>query len=245
MPRLSLGLGLNLPRPIFLGGGGIPTEPTGFVAKYTAYNVANFSLDVGSEVTQWNDESVNGNDLSSTGTNRPILIQNANTYLNRVVFDGADDFLDGLPPQAGDFTYIINYTEDNIQASTGALLSNDVDDGVLASFFGETYDLVSSNTQESNIFSVSGTEPNRVMAIVRNGDNLDIYKDSLGSTNNTEDVTGQLFYITRLGDDSSVANMQVSEVGVWDRALTQEEINYYSYLRSGTGEILLPPLLPS
>ena len=75
MPRLGLGLGLNLPRPIFLGGG-IPSEPTGFVAKYTAYLVDNFTLVTGDSVNVWQDESVNSNDLTQgTSANQPKLVE--------------------------------------------------------------------------------------------------------------------------------------------------------------------------
>jgi len=56
MPRLSLGLGLNLPRPIFLRRA--PSEPTGFVAKYTSYLVDNFTLVTGDSVNVWADETI-------------------------------------------------------------------------------------------------------------------------------------------------------------------------------------------
>ena len=53
-----------------------PQEPTGFVAKYTAYLVDNFTLVTGDSVNVWADESVNSNDLTqATSSNQPKLVE--------------------------------------------------------------------------------------------------------------------------------------------------------------------------
>lgn len=70
MPRrFGFGLGFSLSRL-----SGIPREPSGFVAKYTAYLVSNFTLVTGSNVSQWDDESVNANNLTqATSANQPTF----------------------------------------------------------------------------------------------------------------------------------------------------------------------------
>ena len=131
MPRLGLGLGLNLPRPIFLGRA--PSEPTGFVAKYTSYLVDNFTLVTGDSVNVWQDESVNSNDLTQatsanqpklvedftvtqfTASNQPTLVDDAGTW--KLDFDTGDS-MEGLKPQSGDFTYVFKGI--NLPTDTGS-----------------------------------------------------------------------------------------------------------------------------
>ena len=106
----------------FFGIGSIgPQEPTGFVAKYTAYLVDNFTLVTGDSVNVWADESVNNNDLTQatsanqpklvedftvtqfTAINQPTLVDDAGTW--KLDFD-TNDYMEGLKPQSGDFTYV-------------------------------------------------------------------------------------------------------------------------------------------
>ena len=104
--------GLPFTRPFMLPFGGpffknnLFPEPSGFVAKYQAYNVDDFTLVTGSNVSQWDDISTNANHLTQgTSTNQPTLTQDANSFNNTVDF-GTNDYMEGLPVQSGDFTYV-------------------------------------------------------------------------------------------------------------------------------------------
>ena len=78
------------------------------------------------------------------------------------------------------------------------------------------------------------------------GNTLSVFAGGVQLGSDT-DVTGSVFdNINRIGRvGSNSLNGETATLNVFDRALTQTEIDYYSYLRSETGEILLPPLLPS
>ena len=77
MPRLGLGLGLNLPKPVYLGGDSTPVVPSGFVGQYLAYYYSDFNLITGDNVETWSDRSTNNNDLTqTTSANQPILVEN-------------------------------------------------------------------------------------------------------------------------------------------------------------------------
>ena len=240
MRRYGFGVGYSINTKE--GAGGSLAEPTGFVAKYTAYNVANFSLDVGSEVTQWNDESVNGNDLSSTGANRPTLIQNANTYLNRVVFDGVDDFMEGLPPQTGNFTYVFDLDVSNT-AQTEYIFSG-MDSSALLLLSDNNFYLRQSTSASDQALGTEDIQAgSNVYTLVKDGDDVRWYVNSILKA--TLDVTGRSFNFNTVGANADSMGSFNSLLNVFDRVLTQTEIDYYSYLRSETGEILLPPLLQS
>ena len=77
------------------------------------------------------------------------------------------------------------------------------------------------------------------------GSTLSVFMDGIQLGSDT-DVTGSTFTtLTTLGNSVISFNGEDATLNVFDRALTQTEIDYYSYLRSETGDILLPPLLPS
>ena len=449
MPRLSLGLGLNLPRPIFLGGG-IPSEPTGFVAKYTAYLVDNFTLVTGDSVNVWADESVNNNDLTQgTSANQPKLVEdntvtqftassqptfalgvdsreslsfdaqgdhiisdnefgvdwtgdwtleweissasfgtsfvymftrgggntpnirtlisgglrvtandasiimtagggpsntdvnklllrrtgntleywlndisidssdmtgkelnigclsrsnndvaknfysvrawsvavadpvnptetptqtltpdptamrtsaNANPVLGedvakwyadefsayrdaRVVFDATDDNMSGLPALTGDWSYMID-TSINTLGTTKYLLEQTAGSSAILAL-ADNYMYLRDTTGANDIAltSYTLTTGRTQFGFVRSGDDLLYYVD--GVLKETVDVTGRTFDFGTIGKSATSADMDTKQIIPFDRALTQTEIDYYSYLRSETGEILLPPLLPS
>jgi hypothetical protein len=70
-----------------------PQEPVGYTAKYTAYLVDNFTLVTGSNVSQWDDESVNANNLTqATSANQPTFNDDGvsvtqSTLANQPTFD--------------------------------------------------------------------------------------------------------------------------------------------------------------
>ena len=82
------------------------------------------------------------------------------------------------------------------------------------------------------------------MILLREGDTYRVYFDGSLRWQITLQA-GKSFTINRLGDSGQSFGGSLQSLNVFDRALTQEEIQYYSYLRSETGDILLPPLLPS
>ena len=78
MPRLGLGLGLNLPSPVWLiGGESAPIIPPGFVARYLSSIVADMTLVTGDKISQWDDQETGtpNNLTQATSGNQPTLIE--------------------------------------------------------------------------------------------------------------------------------------------------------------------------
>ena len=237
MPRLGLGLGLNLPRPIFLGGG-IPSEPTGFVAKYTAYLVDNFTLVTGDSINVWQDESVNSNDLTQgTSANQPKLVEDntvtqftasnqptfakdkqvtQETASNQPTYDategalafGNNDFFNNFNV-SGDFTL-----EFELSKEVGNwYLSRTATPYILFA----TNLLIRSDTSSTFTFVYDSTVKT-VCKIVKDGNSLSVYRNGL--LVETKDVTGNTFTFDRLGYTSQSTNGLLLYLKQWDSAVS-------------------------
>lgn len=231
MPRLGLGLGLNLPRPIFLGGGS-PSVPVGALATYTAYSPSNFTLVTGNNVNEWNDETTNANNLTQgtsanqpklvedftvtqfTASNQPTLIDDAGTW--KAEFD-TNDFMEGLKPQSGDFTYVFtgvdipNYTTINSRF-IGQL-------GVNTARF---INLSGSFRIYDDVDTIVFQEPwnNESEIIVRlSGNTLSVFMNGTQLGSDT-DVTGSTFTtLTTLGNSVSSINGTLQSLEIYDVAV--------------------------
>ena len=256
MPRLSLGLGLNLPRPIFLGRA--PSEPTGFVAKYTAYLVDNFTLVTGDSVNVWADESVNNNDLTQatsanqptlvedftatqfTASNQPTLVDDAGTW--KLELD-TNDYMEGLKTQSGDFTYVFKGLDIPSYFTINSRFIGQL--GASTARFINVVGSFGINDDADNVLFLEPWNNEGTIVVRLSGNTLSVFAGGIQIGSDT-DVTGSTFTtLTTLGNNSLSFQGEDATLNVFDRALTQTEIDYYSYLRSETGGILLPPLLPS
>ena len=164
-------------------------------------------------------------------------------FKNRLVFD-PNDTLIGLPTQASDFSYMAKLSFDVLSSSEYIFSDSSGNSALflLADNFLYLRDTTGANDIALTGYSVVADE--HVFIITREGNSLKYYVDSI--LKQTVDVTGRTFTFDSFGASADSMQDAVDDWGVWDRALTQEDINYFSYLRSDdTGEILLPPLLPS
>ena len=243
MPRLSLGLGLNLiPRTL---GGGIPFPSSGNVGYYTPFDITKLGFSSGNNVNLVVDQSGVGNDLTqSSPSSNMVLIEDAlKPWNNRLLSDGDNDYYDGLPTQAGDFSYVFK-CEFNVIAQTEYLLSDTGDSALLLLSDNYLYlrDTTGANDIALDNYSVVADE--HVYVITREGDTLKYYVDS--NLKQTIDVTGRTFTFSRVGATADSLQALNAEWGVWNRALTQTEVDYFSYLRNDdTNAILQPPLTPA
>jgi hypothetical protein len=163
-------------------------------------------------------------------------------FKNRLLSDGSDDNYDGLPTQAGDFSYVFK-CEFNVIAQTEYLLSDTGDSAWL--LLSDNY-LYLRDTTGANDIALTGHKVeagDHVYIISREGDDLKYYVDSC--LKQTVDVTGRTFTFSRVGATADSLQALNAEWGVWNRAFTQDDVNYFSYLRSDdTNAILLPQLTP-
>ena len=109
------------------------------------------------------------------------------------------------------------------------------------------YYLYLRDTTGANDIALTGysvVADEHVYVITREGNTLKYYVDS--NLKQTVDVTGRTFTFDSLGAIADSIQALGDDVGVWSRALTQTEVDYFSYLRSDdTNEILLPPITPA
>jgi len=207
MPRrFGFGLGFSLSRL-----SGIPREPSGFVAKYTAYLVSNFTLVTGSNVSQWDDESVNANNLTqatsanqptfnesqvvrqSTLANQPTLVDTGGGVL--AVDFATNDYMLGLPVQSNDFTYVIK-TETN--ADYELLNLNGVSGASDRLSVVNTQMYVKSSTSGTFFDFPSSIFGNKVYIIKKEGSLLRAYVDGVESTTGAVNIGTETFTVEGL-----------------------------------------------
>ncbi len=175
-----------------------------------------------------------------TASNQPTLVDDAGTW--KLELD-TNDYMEGLKTQSGDFTYVFkgldipNYFTINSRF-IGQLGAS------TARFINVAGNFRINDDANSVVFNEPWNNESEI-AVILSGSTLSVFMDGTQLGSDT-DVTGSTFTtLTTLGNNSLSFQGEDATLNVFDRALTQTEIDYYSYLRSETGEILLPPLLPS
>lgn len=175
-----------------------------------------------------------------TSADQPVLTQDVNQFNNTVDF-GTDDYMEGLPTQSGDFTYVFKGVEiaDNLEQGF-------LSDGVSSNFRLNSFsNLIQTSLggAESTLGTFTGTSFNSV-TFKREGTTISAYID--GVLAGTPVTNSGNFVASRLMHNGTGLDGSLQELYVYDRALTQDEINWFSYLRDSNNNISpLPPILPS
>ena len=245
MPRLGIGVGLNLPRPIWIGGGSPVFPSDGNVGFYSVEDPSNLGFSSGVLVNSLLDQSSAGNDLAQADSSaNPTYVEDlTKPWLSRLVFDGSNDHLEGMAVQTGDFTYIFKL-EFNVLSTTEYIFSHTTGDSAVV-LLSDNYIYIRDTTGSNDIgligHKVEAGE--HVYVITREGNSLKYYVDSC--LKDTVDVTGRSFELDTFGSPTDSLADLTADWGVWNKALNKEELDYFSYLRSeDTNNILLPPLTP-
>jgi hypothetical protein len=237
MPRrFGFGLGFSLSRLT-----GAIREPSGFVAKLTSYIVGNFTLD-GSNVTQWDDESDNNNNITqATSANQFTLIQDANIYNNVVRSDATDDNMTPLPTTSGDFAMQFK-KKANTLATTKVLFSSSTTSAEVRLNTSNQFEVVADGGTVYT-FPITFADVNQEVNIVRREGDY-IYVHGSDSYAELAYVAGETFTFDRVSDTANASDSDWQEIRIYDNGLTADEVNYFYYLRNENNEILTPPLLP-
>lgn len=166
-----------------------------------------------------------------------------NKFENRVSFDGTDDNMGGLPAQAGDFSYVWR-VEHSALSTTDYVFSSSGTPSALV-WLSDNYLYLRDTTGAGDIGLTNHTleAGEHTYALVREGDDIRFYVDSI--LKQTVDVTGRTYTWDIVGDTADSLLALSEYFYVYNKALTQDEINYFSYLRNDQNQILQPPLLPS
>lgn len=232
----------------FLGGttGGIPIFPeAGNVGFYSVEDPSNLGFSSGVLVNSLLDQSSAGNDLTQADASaNPAYIEDlAKPWLSRLSFDGVDDHLEGMAVQTGDFTYMFKLAF-NALSTTEYIFSHTTGDSAIV-LLSDNYIYLRDTTGANDIRLSGHTVQSglHTYTITRQGDTLKYYVDAC--LKGSFDVSGRLFEFDIFGSTTNSLADLTADWGVWNRALTQNEVNYFSYLRSeDTNEILLPPITP-
>ena len=164
-------------------------------------------------------------------------------WLNRLLSDGNDDHLEGMAVQTGDFTYMFKLAF-NALSTTEYIFSHTTGLSAVV-LLSDNYIYLRDTTGANDIGLTGHTVElgEHVYTLTREGNSLKYYVDSC--LKDTIDVTGRTFELDTFGRPTDSLADLTADWGVWNRALTKEELDYFSYLRSeDTNEILLPPLTP-
>jgi hypothetical protein len=166
---------------------------------------------------------------------------------SRVVFDATDDNMSGLPALTGDWSYMID-TSINTLGTTKYLLEQTAGSSAILALADDLmYLRDTTGANDIALTSYTLTTGRTQFGFVRSGDDLLYYVN--GVLKETVDVTGRTFDFGTVGKSATSADMDTKQIIPFNKALTQTEIQYYSYLRSETGDILTDeqgnPLLPS
>ncbi len=199
-------------------------EISGIVKPIAKYEVdeSNFSL-VGSSVTQWDDSSGNGNHLIQNGTvNQPKYI----SAENKISFD-TTDFLNGLPPQSGDFTYVVKGIDiPNYQDDAHVIFEVDYEIyGPTSARVINTYGSLRINDTSNAVVFLEPWSGSGDIAVTKESNTLKVYFNGvqLGSD---VDVTGSSFDgIVNVSRRIFGLNGTISgQISVYNQALNADQI---------------------
>ena len=163
-------------------------------------------------------------------------------YTNEVRFTGNNKYMGGLSTQAGDFSYIFKGSVD-VQAQDKRVFSNSGTGRSIGYDSSEVSYVEADDGTRYTFPEITNAGNEKVFIIVREGNTLRAY-NGYTPTATTHDVTGKTFTYDRIGSNTLSMNGYKKEDTVYDYAVTDEQAKWWSYLRSTSGDILTPPLLP-
>lgn len=156
-------------------------------------------------------------------------------YQNEIVFDGVDDYMTGLPPQAGDFTYVWRGEHSALSTTDYAFSSTSTPSAFVWLSDNILYLRDTTGANDIGLTNYTLESGKHVFVLVREGNDIRFYVDSV--LKQTVDVTGRTYTIDSVGDSADSLSGGWGEFVVYNKALTQDGINYWSYLRNEAGEL--------
>ena len=166
-----------------------------------------------------------------TSLNQPKLTQDANRFNNKVDF-GFIDFMQGLPPQSGDFTYVIKGIDVPADGNRHILFRNSLDGAFIQistdGRIGVRVKQLSNNALGDLFSTYTHSAGLKNYAFVQSGNNLNLYVNGVIEETIISDMN--LYYdlgLNNIGNSVNSINGSLQELYVYDRALTQDEIRSF------------------
>jgi len=148
--------------------------------------------------------------------------------------------MNGYPTYVGDQSHIVMTGYDTL-----GTVKKDISSSTTQAWFGanasDLYQAVADDGTVYEFTEYAVTTDDRQLAWVIEGNDLKLYVNSWLSS--TKDVTGKTFTLDRYGADVDGTTGDTEAKNGYPKALSQEEVKFWSYLRDADGNIL--PLLPS
>lgn len=109
-PPIIRGSSLNLVNPFRFAKAFSPSDISNLIAWYDADDVATITKDGSDFVSQWDDKSVEGNDVvQATGSKQPKWFDSIQNGKPIIRFDGVDDFLNRVTFVSGALTQPVTF----------------------------------------------------------------------------------------------------------------------------------------
>jgi len=165
-------------------------------------------------------------------------------YQNEIQKTGNNKYMGGYPTQSSDFSYVYAREQVDIQAQDKRIASSSTTSAEIGFDASEQLYMIADDGTRYTWTGIVNDGTERIYIPCRDGNTLSAY-DGNSEDAQTFDVTGKTFTIDRWGSSTLSSNGYSKEPVIYPFKLNQTQVDYWSYLRNQSGDILLPPILPS
>ena len=234
MPRLGLGLGLNLPKPFYIGVTPQPLFPSGFSEYWNAYDESLINTVTGVSIDAWTGTSVVPQILAqATSANQPTLIE----------YDLATQYVTSSQPRLIDtgggvlavnfdfytvFDIFLNINTSSVDFATEIKLAPTVSTGQLyiysksdsGSYFritnSTTYQIRTLEAVTYDFTSNGNTYDEHTLKLIKTGSSIELIED--GVSLGVVDISTNTFYFDRLSNPVAPLKSNVFYFKQWNSA---------------------------
>ena len=186
----------------------------------TEYNPSSITSGLNNNVSRWQSLQYNG-------------------FNNVLRSDATNDFMNGLPTQAGDFSLPFR-KQSNTLATLKTLFSSSTTSAEIRINASNQYEVVSDAGTVFTYTTIETVNEQETRVLILDGTDLKLYKGS--TTFETKDFTGEAFTLDRLSKSLNSSDSDWKELGIKGSVFTQTEIDWFYYLRDENNNILMPPI---
>ena len=207
-----------------------------FDRALTQIEIDNYETSKPTDVTEYNPSTI------TSGASNPVSRWQSLQYngVNNILRgDATNDFMDGLPTQAGDFSLPFK-KQSNTLATLKTLFSSSTTSAEIRINASNQYEVVSDAGTVFTYTTIETVNEQETRVLILDGTDLKLYKGS--TTFETKDFTGEAFTLDRLSKSSNSSDSDWKELGIKGSVFTQTEIDWFYYLRDENNNILMPPI---
>ena len=158
-----------------------------------------------------------------------VKLAQRDTSLDTVLFDGSDDNMVGLPPQSGDFSYVFRGIKFNDEITSYETLVGDSTDPSYSQINVNSSGRLALLSDQSNTYNINGMDYTLLdtLIVTKTGSLVSVYSNGV-FTGSVDIGLDTLALVDSVSKANRTLNGTLEELGVYDRALTLEEIEKIS-----------------